>query len=172
MTRRCVVGVNGIQIRRFVPSDESGVSAMILPIQREEFGISITAEDQPDLKAIPAFYQTGTGDFWVAVQDDQIIGSIGLRDIGAGQAALRKMFVAAPFRGREFSVAARLLERLIEESTRKGVSEVFLGTTDKFHAAHRFYEKHGFREITKEDLPASFPLIAVDSKFYVLGLKE
>ena len=164
------MGVNGIQIRRFVPSDEQGVSAMILPIQREEFGIPITAEDQPDLKAIPAFYQTGTGDFWVAVQDDQIIGSIGLRDIGAGQAALRKMFVAAPFRGREFSVANRLLERLIEESTRKGVSEVFLGTTDKFHASHRFYEKHGFREITKEDLPASFPLIAVDSKFYVLGL--
>lgn len=91
------MGVNGIQIRRFVPSDESGVSAMILPIQREEFGIPITAEDQPDLKAIPEFYQTGTGDFWVAVQDDQVIGSIGLRDIGAGQVALRKMFVAARF---------------------------------------------------------------------------
>ncbi|MDU8339599.1 GNAT family N-acetyltransferase, partial [Pseudomonas syringae pv. actinidiae] len=27
-----------------------------------------------------------------------------------------------------------------------------------------------FQEIAKEDLPASFPLIAVDSKFYVLGL--
>ncbi|KTB90036.1 GNAT family acetyltransferase [Pseudomonas syringae ICMP 11293] len=170
MARRCVVGVTGIQIRRFVPSDEQGVSAMILPIQREEFGIPITAEDQPDLKAIPDFYQTGTGDFWVAVQDDQVIGSIGLRDIGSGQAALRKMFVAAPFRGKEFSIAAKLLDRLIEESTRKGVTEVFLGTTDKFLAAHRFYEKHGFQEIAKEDLPASFPLIAVDSKFYVLGL--
>ncbi|MCF5633917.1 GNAT family N-acetyltransferase [Pseudomonas syringae] len=143
---------------------------MILPIQREEFDIAITAEDQPDLKAIPAFYQTGTGDFWVAVQGDRVVGSIALKDIGSGQAALRKMFVAAPFRGREFSVAARLLNRLVEESTAKGVNEVFLGTTDKFLAAHRFYEKHGFREITKEELPASLPLIAVDSKFYVLGL--
>ncbi|WP_024643526.1 GNAT family N-acetyltransferase [Pseudomonas syringae] len=164
------MSANDIQVRRFIPSDESGVSALILPIQREEFDIAITAEDQPDLKAIPEFYQTGTGDFWVAVQGDQVVGSIALKDIGSGQAALRKMFVAAPFRGREFSVAARLLNRLVEESTAKGVTQVFLGTTDKFLAAHRFYEKHGFREITKGDLPASFPLIAVDSKFYVLGL--
>nr|WP_282705861.1 GNAT family N-acetyltransferase [Pseudomonas syringae] len=170
MARRWFVTATGIQVRRFVPNDERCVSALILPIQREEFGIPITAEDQPDLKAIPEFYQTGTGDFWVAVQGDHVVGSIALKDIGSGQAALRKMFVAAPFRGKEFSIAAKLLDRLIEESTRKGVTEVFLGTTDKFLAAHRFYEKHGFQEIAKEDLPASFPLIAVDSKFYVLGL--
>lgn len=164
------MSANSIEIRRFVPSDEQGVSALILPIQREEFDIAITAEDQPDLRAIPTFYQTGTGDFWVAVQGERVIGSIALKDIGSGQAALRKMFVAAPFRGREFSVAARLLSRLVEESTGKGVTDVFLGTTDKFLAAHRFYEKHGFREITKADLPASFPLISVDSKFYALAL--
>ncbi|MCJ2371112.1 GNAT family N-acetyltransferase [Pseudomonas sp. RGM 3321] len=162
----------GIQVRRFVPNDEQGVSALILPIQREEFGIPITAEDQPDLKAIPTFYQTGIGDFWVAVQGDHVVGSIALKDIGSGQAALRKMFVAAPFRGKEFSIAARLLDCLIKESSRRGVTEVFLGTTDKFHAAHRFYEKHGFREIEKKDLPASFPLIAVDSKFYTLALSH
>ncbi|WP_058975270.1 GNAT family N-acetyltransferase [Pseudomonas syringae] len=166
------MSTTGIEIRRFVPSDEQGVSALILPIQREEFDIAITAEDQPDLKAIPEFYQTGAGDFWVAVNGEQVIGSIALKDIGSGQAALRKMFVAAPFRGKEFSIAARLLDRLIKESSRRGVTEVFLGTTDKFLAAHRFYEKHGFREILKEELPASFPLIAVDSKFYALSLNR
>ncbi|MGO7422080.1 GNAT family N-acetyltransferase, partial [Rhizobium ruizarguesonis] len=42
----------------------------------------------------------------------------------------------------------------------------FLGTTDKFVAAHRFYEKNGFTEIAKSALPRTFPLMAVDSKFY------
>ena len=42
---------------------------MILPIQREEFAIPITAGDQPDLLAIADFYQTGTGGFWVAKAD-------------------------------------------------------------------------------------------------------
>ncbi|WP_268948790.1 GNAT family N-acetyltransferase [Pseudomonas tremae] len=168
--KEVAVSADEIEIRRFVPSDESGVLALILPIQREEFDIAITAEDQPDLKAISVFYQTGAGDFWVAVQGERVIGSIALKDIGSGHAALRKMFVAAPFRGREFSVGARLLDCLIKQSILRGVTDIFLCTTDKFLAAHRFYEKHGFREIAKEALPASFPLIAVDSKFYLLEL--
>ncbi|MEE4790741.1 GNAT family N-acetyltransferase [Pseudomonas alliivorans] len=161
-----------ILIQRFESHHQQGVVDVILPIQREEFGIAITAEDQPDLKSIPDFYQSGTGDFWVATHGGQVIGTIGLKDIGAGQAALRKMFVAAPFRGREFSVAARLLDRLIQDARIKGVSEIFLGTTDKFLAAHRFYEKHGFSEVARENLPESFPLMAVDSKFYVLALSD
>jgi N-acetylglutamate synthase-like GNAT family acetyltransferase len=162
--------MSDIQIKRFEPDDQQGVIDVIVPIQREEFGIAITAEDQPDLKAIPTFYQSGTGDFWVAKAGDQVIGTIGLKDIGADQGALRKMFVAAEYRGREFGIATQLLRRLIEDARHRGVKDILLGTTDKFLAAHRFYEKHGFTEVAKETLPASFPLMAVDSKFYALHL--
>lgn len=159
---------SNIQIYRFESADQQGVVDVILPIQREEFDIAITAEDQPDLQAIPDFYQVGNGDFWVAKQDGRVIGTIGLKDIGAQQTALRKMFVAAPFRGREFGVAAKLLSTLLEEAWQRGVKDIYLGTTDKFLAAHRFYEKHGFAEVAKEELPESFPVMKVDSKFYVL----
>lgn len=160
--------VRDIEICRFDAADKQGVIDVILPIQREEFGISITAEDQPDLQAISDFYQVGNGDFWVAKHESQVIGTIGLKDIGAQQTALRKMFVAAPFRGREFGVAAQLLNTLLENAWQRGVQEIYLGTTDKFLAAHRFYEKHGFVEVAKEGLPESFPVMKVDSKFYVL----
>lgn len=156
-----------IQVSRFEPADQQGVIDVIVPIQREEFGIAITAQDQPDLKSIPDFYQTGTGDFWVAKQGQHVIGTIGLKDIGAHQAALRKMFVAAPFRGRELGVAALLLNTLLEEALSRGVKDIYLGTTDTFLAAHRFYEKNGFTEVAKAQLPDSFPVMAVDSKFYV-----
>lgn len=160
--------ISDIQISRFEPTEQQGVIDIILPIQREEFGIAISAEDQPDLQAIPDFYQVGKGDFWVAKHQGQVIGTIGLKDIGAQQTALRKMFVAAPFRGREFGVAAQLLNALLENAWQRGVQEIYLGTTDKFLAAHRFYEKHGFLEVAKEDLPERFPVMKVDSKFYVL----
>jgi N-acetylglutamate synthase-like GNAT family acetyltransferase len=159
-----------IQIKRFDLNEQQGVIDVIVPIQREEFGVPITAEDQPDLQAIPSFYQSGTGDFWVAKNGDQVIGTIGLKDIGDSQAALRKMFVSAAWRGREFGVAARLLQRLLDESRNRGVRQIYLGTTEKFLAAHRFYEKHGFSEIAKDALPDTFPVMAVDSKFYVLSL--
>ncbi|SEH46050.1 Acetyltransferase (GNAT) family protein [Rhizobium tibeticum] len=76
------------------------------------------------------------------------------------------MFVAADVRGREHNVAARLLAELVEHAENQGIKEIFLGTTDKFLAAHRFYEKNGFTEVPKGDLPRSFPLMAVDTKFY------
>lgn len=157
-----------IQILPFEPADQQGVIDVIVPIQREEFGIAITAEDQPDLQAIPAFYQADSGDFWVAKKDGQIIGTIGLKYIGNQQAALRKMFVSAPFRGREFGVAALLLSTLLQEAGKRGVKDIYLGTTDKFLAAHRFYEKHDFVEVAKAELPQSFPVMKVDSKFYLL----
>ncbi|OWV64712.1 GNAT family acetyltransferase [Rhizobium sp. R339] len=155
-----------IEIRAFAADDADDVLSVILPIQREEFGINITADAQPDLRVIPDYYQSGKGQFWVAVKDGAIVGTIGLKDIGNGQAALRKMFVAAEVRGREHGVAARLLDRLFAHARDAGLTDIFLGTTDKFVAAHRFYEKNGFVEIGKAELPRSFPLMPVDSKFY------
>ena len=159
-----------IRIAAYSDADQRGVVNVILPIQRQEFGIAITEADQPDLANVREFYQTGTGGFWVARSNDEIVGTVGLKDIGAGQAALRKMFVAAPFRGRELGVAAKLLDALLAHARAQGIAEIFLGTTDKFLAAHRFYEKKGFRELHKADLPKTFPVMAVDSKFYALKL--
>ncbi|ALM85806.1 GNAT family N-acetyltransferase [Bordetella sp. N] len=171
-------GAVGIDVRRYRPADKQGVIDTILPIQREEFGIPITAEDQPDLATIEAFYQTGKGDFWVAVTgqdgsptaEGRVVGTIALKDIGDREAALRKMFVAAPYRGRDLGVAARLLAALLAAGRQRGLRRIFLGTTAKFLAAHRFYEKHGFTEVTPDALPASFPRMVVDTKFYVIEL--
>ena len=157
-----------ILIAPFSDADQQGVLNVILPIQQREFGIPITAADQPDLTDIPEFYQSGTGGFWVARSNGEVVGTVGLKDIGSGQTALRKMFVAAPFRGRELGVAGKLLDVLLAHARAKGVAEIFLGTTDKFLTAHRFYEKRNFKELQKAGLPKAFPVMAVDSKFYVL----
>ncbi|MGV4792799.1 GNAT family N-acetyltransferase [Rhizobium sp. F40D2] len=155
-----------VEIRHFAEGDTDAVLSLILPIQREEFGIDISADAQPDLRVIPDFYQSGKGEFWVAVRDGAVVGTLGLKDIGNHQAALRKMFVAAKVRGREHGVAALLLDRMFAHARDAGLTDIFLGTTDKFVAAHRFYEKNGFTEIARGALPRAFPLMAVDTKFY------
>lgn len=156
-----------MHIRRFEPRDLKAVVNVILPIQRDEFGFNVTLDDQPDLRIIPEFYQRNLGDFWVAEADGKIVGTIGLVDIGDGLAALRKMFVAAEWRGREHGIAARLLGLLLDTARERGIRAVYLGTTDRFLAAHRFYEKNGFAEVARDDLPANFPVVFVDTKFYV-----
>lgn len=157
-----------IDIVPFEPQYTESVVAVILPIQQTEFEISISLEDQPDLLNIPAFYQRDNGNFWVALSDGQVVGTLALLDIGNGQTALRKMFVKAEYRGAQYGVAKRLLDTLLDWCRARHVQQVYLGTTAKFLAAHRFYEKHGFHEINRTQLPASFHFMAVDTKFYCL----
>lgn len=162
--------MNAITIRTAQPDDVDAIVSVILHIQQDEFDIPITREAQPDLLRIAEVYQVRNGNFWVAEFSGTIVGTIGLLDIGRGEGALRKMFVSAPWRGPEARVAQRLLGELLSWSRAKALRRIFLGTTDRFLAAHRFYEKHGFSLIAKEDLPASFPVMQVDTRFYALEL--
>jgi N-acetylglutamate synthase-like GNAT family acetyltransferase len=142
------------------------IGQLIVPIQSEEFGIPITYADQPDLADIPGFYQKGVGQFWLALDGERVVGTIALVDIGDRQGALRKMFVAASHRGARHGVAGSLLRTLLDHARGRGLQAIWLGTTDKFLAAHRFYEKNGFDPVDPARLPASFPRMAVDTRFY------
>ena len=155
-----------IQIVPFASQHVEAVGVLIVGIQRDEFQIPITLEDQPDLQNIPAFYQQGAGNFWVAISEGEVVGTVALLDIGHHQGALRKMFVHASYRGLVHGVSARLLDTLLAWSRARGVKDIYLGTTEKFLAAHRFYERNGFHLIAASDLPASFPKMAQDSRFY------
>lgn len=157
-----------IIIKKYAAENLEELIHMILTIQQQEFAIAITREDQPDLANIPQFYQQGNGNFWVALCGTKVVGSVGLIDIGNQQVALRKMFVSAAFRGPHFSVASSLLATVLAWVRQRKLQSIFLGTTDKFIAAHRFYEKHGFEKIDQADLPTTFPVMRVDTVFYRL----
>ncbi len=80
-----------IKVDIFSSKYQESIIELIVNIQQQEFGIDITAEDQPDLSDIPGFYQKGKGNFWVAIKSDKVIGTISLIDIGNNQATLRKI---------------------------------------------------------------------------------
>jgi N-acetylglutamate synthase-like GNAT family acetyltransferase len=155
-----------IEIVPFASQHVGDVGALIVGIQRDEFQIPITLEDQPDLQNIPAFYQQGAGNFWVAVAEGEVVGTVALLDLGNHQGALRKMFVHASYRGPKHGVSARLLGTLLEWARVRDVKDVYLGTTEKFLAAHRFYERNAFQQIAANALPPSFPKMALDNRFY------
>jgi N-acetylglutamate synthase-like GNAT family acetyltransferase len=159
-----------IIVKPFSPKHLGGALSVILPIQQEEFSIPITIDEQSDLLDIPGFYQTGKGNFWAAVADDKVVGTVALLDIGNDTAALPKMFVKADFRGQRRGVASSLLNALLSWSATKNIASIFLGTTEKLHAAHRFYQKNGFIEIPKSALPEKFPVMNVDTKVFKRAL--
>jgi N-acetylglutamate synthase-like GNAT family acetyltransferase len=149
-------------------SDTNAIRNLILPIQNEEFSLPTSWEEQPDLHDIPGYYCQGRGNFWVAEADDGIVGSISLVELANDNSALRKMFVAADYRGGDAGVAAGLLATLVDHARETSLKQIFLGTTDAFKAAHRFYEKHGFDQVERELLPPDFSFMKVDTRFYRL----
>jgi len=157
-------------IASYLPGDEDAIIGLIVPIQAQEFGVAITAADQPDLRDIPGFYLPGAGGFWTARHDGRLVGTIAIKDIGGGIAALRKMFVAPGYRGAPYRTGQLLLDALLGHARGAGLRRILLGTTETFRAAHRFYERNGFVPIAKEDLPAAFPLMPLDTRFYRLDL--
>ena len=154
------------QITPYEDKYQQQIIDLILPIQQLEFNVPITVADQPDLKNIPEVYQHDNGNFWVAVRETKVVGSIALIDIGNQQAALRKMFVHQDHRGKEKGVAQLLMNTLLAWCRAKKVKHIFLGTIDNMHAAHRFYIRNNFTEIPKTDLPKNFPVMRVDNRFF------
>ena len=159
-----------VAVEPWSPGHRDAVIAFILAIQQGEFGVPITAADQPDICDVPAYYGRGDGGFWIVREGDDIIGTIALLDHGDHAAALRKMFVRHDRRGREHGIANALLATVLTHARARGLRTLRLGTRPEMLAAHRFYEKQGFERIEPEALPPSFPRMRVDSVFYRLEL--
>ncbi len=157
----------GITICTYRDEFKTVIGTLISSIQ-QEYGIPITLADQPDLNDIPNTYQKGAGNFWVALDDGVVIGTIALIDRSNHSGILRKMFVAPAYRGSARGVGKMLLDTLTQWATRHGITDIFLGTNDKLPAAPRFYEKNGFRLITDEAMPPHIASVRmkVDNRHY------
>ena len=158
-------------IRPFKEAYRNKVMNLIIQIQRDEFGIDITLDDQHDLSNISEFYQSRAGNFWCAVNSyEEIIGTIALIDIEDRMGVIRKMFVRKDCRGKEKNVAKDLLDVLENWAQKKQFTKLYLGTVDKLKAAQKFYSKNDYKIIDPEFLPDSFPRMVVDNLFFVKTL--
>jgi N-acetylglutamate synthase-like GNAT family acetyltransferase len=155
-----------IIVKPYEEKYKSAIIELILTIQQKEFFVPITLNDQPDLNTIQQSYCNNAGNFWVALEDEQLAGTIALIDFGNNRAALRKMFVRKESRGKEKGTGQLLLNTLLKWCREKEIFEIYLGTVEQLHAAKRFYERNGFVKVAKDELPADFPLMQVDTEFY------
>ncbi|MEQ1554901.1 MAG: GNAT family N-acetyltransferase [Ferruginibacter sp.] len=161
-----------MQIQPYSEKYKEDIVSLILDIQNNEFKVPITLKEQQDLLDIEAFYLKKNGGFWLATDNDKLIGTIALIDIGNGQGALRKMFVHADYRGKEKLTGQLLLNYLINWCLHKNIKEIYLGTVEQLYAAKKFYIKNGFQKIEKSLLPSNFPIMQVDTEFFKLKIKN
>ena len=131
-----------VRLQQFSDEYATAVVELVHGILRDEFGFSGAAAEQTDLSDIRQHYGRGANNFWIAVDESGLVGTTGFVDLGRKQGLLRKMFVRSDCRGS--GVAGLLLDNALKWATARGFVEIYLGTNSKFHAAQRFYTKHGF----------------------------
>ncbi|RFS14700.1 bifunctional helix-turn-helix transcriptional regulator/GNAT family N-acetyltransferase [Emticicia sp. C21] len=163
---------NSIEIKLFEEKYQQQVEDMVLSIQNGEFNLGLTAQRQPDLHNLKAFYNDKGNWLWVALnKSDELVGTIGLERLNDKQSVLRKMFIKKEYRGKPFGLAQKLFEILVKEAKHQEFKEILLDTPLVTHAAHRFYERNGFELITNNLVPDNYILPkGIMLKIYRLSL--
>jgi len=162
--------IHDIKIITYSDSFRDQVFNLIFNIQKKEFGLAVTIENPPGLESIPLCYQKNNGNFWLALDNGALVGTIGLQVLNNDQAALKRLYVKPPYRSYPYHLGKKLLDTLVVWARKQGLKEIFLGTRTAYQAANHFYHKNGFQEIAQEELPSNFPLAKVDTIFYRLDI--
>ncbi|MFC5452398.1 GNAT family N-acetyltransferase [Paenibacillus aestuarii] len=144
---------------------------LILHVQNVENDLNITLEEQPDLLDIEAHYLNIGGQFWVALDNkEKVIGSIGLLNLSNEISVLKKFFVYEHYRGKEHSIGQKLFNVLTEYAKAQGTKTILLDTPSIAKRSHSFYEKNGFIQINKDELPIQYDYPDRKSLLYRLDL--
>lgn len=141
---------------------------LILHIQNNEAKINLPLAAQPDLLDIPSYYCKNGGNFWIAIDNKAVVGTIAFMNYGAGNAVLKKFFVRKDWRGKKLGF--ELYQTLIQYLKSNAYKRVLLDTPSVAYNSHKFYEKAGFKKISKDMLPFDYEYVDRDSYLYLLNL--
>ena len=155
-----------MRIETYSGKYDEGIVSLILNIQDNEAHIGLSLQEQPDLLDIHRSYQKTGGEFWIALAEDTVIGTIGLMVKEKHCAVLKKFFAKKEFRSKRVGLA--LYQELLQFAGRTGVQTIVLDTPAVARASHRFYEKAGFHKISASELPIAYAYPDRDSILYLL----
>jgi GNAT superfamily N-acetyltransferase len=125
----------------FQAQHADGFRALVADTLRE-FGFEPDPELDTDLDD-PATAYTA---LWIALDGDDVVGSVALRDLGGGAAELKRMYLRPGARGQ--GLGKELLAVSLAWAREWGFESVRLDTSERMVAAQHLYEAHGFVRVS------------------------
>ncbi len=99
--------------------------------------------EMPELRHVASHYRDLGGEIWVAEDEGHILGCAAWRPLSDGALELQRLYVDPAAQGR--GLGRRLTEHAIAAAGKNGAIAIELWTDTRFDAAHRLYERLGFR---------------------------
>ena len=139
-----------ISIRKCEPNDQKAVKKLIGQILHKEFPKeTATLEDLEDIS--DSYGKLGEA-FFVAVSDNVIVGTVGVKREDERTAMLRRLFVDSSHRRKK--IGTQLVERAIGFCREVGYDEIIFKTNSAMKDAIKLCEKKKFAPKAKLDLGA------------------
>ena len=135
------------QIRRAGPADDAGVVRELAEYFRF-LGEDVDASGlDHDVAAWQTEYGGAAGVMLIVVDPaGEVVGTAAVRRLAPEIAELKRMWIRPDHRGR--GIAARLMDRVLEEARTLGGRVLRLDSEARLEAAVRLYRRYGFEEIT------------------------
>jgi N-acetylglutamate synthase-like GNAT family acetyltransferase len=153
-----------IGILPFQTEHQNDIDAMMEGIALE-FKEPIFAEKS---KKIIDVFSMPNNKFWIAINGNKVVGTIGMVKLTNKNIVLKSMFVDKMYRGQ--GISNLLLDTLLNWTIQCKYKQVYLGTMTQFLSGQRFYEKNGFVKCNKNELPTDFTINTLDTIFYTKQL--
>jgi predicted metal-binding protein/GNAT superfamily N-acetyltransferase len=150
--------------------DKEDVINLVLHCQNDGSRPLVGIENQLDLLDIKKNYFSSGGCFWVAKDNEKLVGSIGLMNHGDGIGILKKFFVYEEYRGKSTHLGQKLYNELLTFARRNNFKTLLLDTPKNTGRAHKFYDKAGWKKVSRENLPFEFDYTYQDSDFFLLNI--
>lgn len=134
------------QIIEYQEKYRKRISELVISVFIEEFGFEQYRESYEKID-ITSYIENG-GKCWIAVKDENVIGTILLVNRGDNTVELKMMYAKKEYRGK--GVSQKLLDTFLQYAIEHNYEKIFLGTYGRLERAIQFYKKNGFIEYEKE----------------------
>jgi GNAT superfamily N-acetyltransferase len=149
-----------IKIRQISQQDNNAVKKLVSSIMEDEFIESALSYTTDDLDNTCEHYNGKHEVFYLAEGDGHVVGTVGIKNDGAHNALLRRLFLSKEFRGKGYG--SKLVQHALDFCRKEGYKKVIFRGTSTMAAAYKTCLKNGFRE---KDI-----LVLPHAKMFILEL--
>ena len=135
-----------MDIRPARDEDADQVIALIASCYQEYPGCVLDVEgEEPELRAVASAYRDRGGCFWVALEEERVVGCVGILPVaGAAAIMLKKLYVTRA--ARRHGLGGRLCMLAESQARARGAAYIELWSDTRFTESHRFYERRGYEK--------------------------
>jgi GNAT superfamily N-acetyltransferase len=145
-----------MEIRDFSADDAAAVRDLFIRVNRllapsdmkDAFEAYIARSLAEEIDRLAEYYSERNGGFWVAVDDEQIVGMFGLEPSSDSAMELRRMYIDPDFRRQ--GIARRMLDFAEQECRRRNRPRMNLSTSELQREALALYKNAGYALVREE----------------------